>query len=310
MALEAEAQGQAEAATTLMAQSETLEAQLAAALSARLAAEASRNNALSEAEARAALLAQANAELERTEAASAESQRQVALLNEQVAALRTQLGGLQALIDASAARDAEAEVQIANLGAQLNQALARVAQEQTALAAQQTRLAELEAAEVARLAAEAEELERFRSEFFGRLRELLEGREGVRIEGDRFVFSSEVLFDLGSADLAPEGLAQIRSVAELLSEVAGDIPEGIDWIVRVDGHTDNQQVRVGGAFGSNWELSQARALSVVLFMSEELGFPPDRLAATGFGEYSPLADNTTAEGRAQNRRIELKLTER
>ena len=127
---------------------------------------------------------------------------------------------------------------------------------------------------------------------------------------DRFVFSSEVLFDLGSADLAPEGLDQIRSVAGLLSDVAQEIPDGIDWILRVDGHTDNQPIRAGGAFGSNWELSQARALSVVLFMSEELGFPPERLAATGFGEYSPIADNGSADGRAQNRRIELKLTER
>ena len=171
-------------------------------------------------------------------------------------------------------------------------------------------MAQLEAAEAARLAAEAEELERYRSEFFGRLRELLEGREGVRIDGDRFVFSSEVLFEVGSADLAPEGLSQIASVAGLLSEIADDIPEGIDWIVRVDGHTDNQQIRPGGEFSSNWDLSQARALSVVLYMSEELGFPPDRLAATGFGEFSPIAPNDTAEGRAQNRRIELKLTER
>ena len=265
--------------------------------------EAARAAALSEAERRAALLAVANAELARAEADSAESQRQVALLNEQVAALRQQLGALQGLLDASAAEDAAADVQIATLGSQLNAALAQ-------LAAQQTRVAEFEAAEAARLATEAQELERYRSEFFGRLRILLEGREGVRIEGDRFVFSSEVLFEVGSADLAPEGLLQIANVASLLSQVADEIPEGIDWILRVDGHTDDRPLSGTGAFLSNWELSQARALSVVLYLSEQLGFPADRLAATGFGEFNPIAPNTTVTGRAQNRRIELKLTER
>jgi chemotaxis protein MotB len=234
----------------------------------------------------------------------------VALLNEQVAALRTQLSSLQGLLDDAAERDEEAQVQIQALGTQLNTALAQLAAEQSALADSETARAELEAAEAARLAAEAQELERYRSEFFGRLRELLEGREGVRIDGDRFVFSSEVLFDVGSADLAPEGLAQIENVAALLSEVADDIPENIDWIIRVDGHTDDQQIGAGGAFANNWELSQARALSVVLYMSEELGIPPSRLAATGFGEFRPVATNETAQGRAQNRRIELKLTER
>jgi chemotaxis protein MotB len=119
-----------------------------------------------------------------------------------------------------------------------------------------------------------------------------------------------VLFDAGSADLAPEGLAQISNVAILLSQVAGEIPESIDWILRVDGHTDDRPFSGVGAFASNWHLSQARALSVVLYLSEVLGFPPDRLAATGFGEFNPIAPNDTASGRAQNRRIELKLTER
>ena len=231
-------------------------------------------------------------------------------MNEQVAALRQQLGALQGLLDDSAARDAAAEVQIANLGTQLNAALARVAAEQQQLAREQARVADLEAAEAARLAAEAQELERFRSEFFGRLRTLLEGREGVNIEGDRFVFSSEVLFEIGSADLAPAGLEQIANIASLLNEVAVEIPDTIDWILRVDGHTDNRPLRGDGDFASNWELSQARALSVVQYLAEELGFPSDRLAATGFGEYNPVATNDTAAGRALNRRIELKLTER
>jgi chemotaxis protein MotB len=248
-------------------------------------------------------LAQANLELEAAEAASADSARQVALLNEQVAALRSQLGSLETLLDASDARDEDAQVQISALGSRLNTALAQ-------LAAEERQNAALEAAEAERLEAEAQELERYRSEFFGRLRELLEGRDGVRIEGDRFVFSSEVLFEVGSADLAEEGLQQIQGVADLLLEVADEIPGEIDWIIRVDGHTDDQQVRPGGAFASNWELSQARALSVVLYMSENLGIPPSRLAATGFGEHRPIAPNTTPEGQAANRRIELKLTER
>jgi chemotaxis protein MotB len=280
-----------------------LQDQLAAAISVRILAEADRDEQLSEAEQRAILLAQANVELSQAEAQTAQQQRQVAALNEQVAALRAQLGGLQNLLDASAARDADADVQIQALGSQLNSALAQVASEQRARA-------DLEAAERARLEEEAVELERYRSEFFGRLRNLLEGREGVRIEGDRFVFSSEVLFEPGAANLAQEGRAQIANVAQLLLEISDDIPEALDWIIRVDGHTDNIPLSGFGEYANNWELSQARALSVVLYMSESLGIPPFRLAATGFGEFRPISTEDTPEARAQNRRIELKLTER
>ena len=194
-------------------------------------------------------------------------------------------------------------MQLESLGSELNTALAQVASEQR-------RRAELEAAEAARLAAENQDLARFRSEFFGQLSSLLAGREGVRVVGDRFVFSSEVLFNPGAADLAPEGRAQIAGVVRILDEVRANIPAGIDWIIRVDGHTDNVPLSGGGAFADNWELSQARALSVVRYMQDELGFPPDRMAATGFGEYRPVAEGDTPEDRAQNRRIELKLTER
>jgi len=142
------------------------------------------------------------------------------------------------------------------------------------------------------------------------LRELLEGREGVRIEGDRFVFSSEVLFNIASAELSSEGRAQIANVAQLLLEISDDIPEAIDWIIRVDGHTDDIPLYGADSGEGNWRLSQARALSVVLYMTEQLGIPPFRLAATGFGEFRPIASNDSADGRAQNRRIELKLTER
>ena len=131
----------------------------------------------------------------------------------------------------------------------------------------------------------------------------------MQIVWDRFIFSSEVLLESASATLSPAGQEQIANVATILSEVSDQIPDAIDWIVRVDGHTDNIPIS-GGEFADNWELSQARALSVVRFMTEGLGFPPERLAATGFGEYRPVDPTNTAEARAQNRRIELKLTER
>ena len=192
----------------------------------------------------------------------------------------------------------------------LNTALARAAQEAK-------RAADLEAAEAERLRIEAErlqnqvaDLEDFRSEFFGTMRQVLGDREEVQIVGDRFVFSSEVLFESASATLSSEGQAQIASVANVLAEVAVLIPGSIDWIIRVDGHTDNVPLGGAGEFADNWELSQGRALSVVKYMTEELGFPPDRLAATGFGEYRPVNTDDTPEARAQNRRIELKLTER
>lgn len=251
----------------------------------------------------AALLATAEAALDAEKEKALKAQRDVELLNQQIGELRAQLASLQALLDASAAKDAEAKVQIETLGSQLNAALAQVA-------AEQKRRAEAEEAERKRLEAENQDLSKYRSEFFGQLGKLLEGRQGVRVVGDRFVFSSEVLFQPGSADLAPEGQAQIASVVQILKEVMTEIPPSIDWIIRVDGHTDNVPLSGQGEFKDNWELSQARALSVVRYMIDVLGFPPDRLAATGFGEFRPVAEGDSEEARAQNRRIELKLTER
>ena len=283
---------------------------LAAAEAARQALSATQSATLSEAERTKALLAVADQTLAQEKSVSAEAARKVTLLNEQVATLRRQLGALQNLLDASAAKDADAKVQIEALGTQLNSALAQVASEQI-------RRAELEAAERKRLEEEAKslrsqaaDLARYRSEFFGKLSEVLAGRQGVRVVGDRFVFSSEVLFEPGSADLAPEGKSQIAGVVATLQEVAAAIPPQIDWIVRVDGHTDAVPLSGQGQFRDNWELSQARALSVVRYMQGDLGFPPERLAATGFGQYRPVAEGDTPEARAQNRRIELKLTER
>lgn len=258
---------------------------------------------VTEGDQKASLLATAQAALTAEQAKSLETARKTEVLNQQIAALRVQLGELQGLLDASAAADSSNKVQIEALGSQLNAALAQVA-------AEQKKRAEAEAAERLRLQAENADLAKFRSEFFGQLSQLLAGREGVRVVGDRFVFSSEVLFNPGSADLAPEGQVQIAEVVRILDEVAGKIPPGIDWIIRVDGHTDDVPLSGTGAFKDNWQLSQARALSVVRYMQDQLGFPPQRLAATGFGEYQPVAAGESAQARAQNRRIELKLTER
>ena len=276
---------------------EAVTAELAAALAANIQLE----ERLTEAEARAALLAAAEGELANVTEQSLEDRRRITLLNQQVAQLRTQLGSLQSLLDAAADADAEANIQLEALGAQLNSALARAA-------AEERRRRELEEAERRRLEAEAQDLERYRSEFFGTLRDVLGGQQGVRIEGDRFVFSSEVLFPPGSAVLSADGRTEIAQVAAILSQVVDDIPQGIDWVLQVDGHTDNVPLSGGGRFVDNWELSQARALSVVRYFVNSLGFPPDRLSANGFGEYQPVNLADTPAARAQNRRIELKFT--
>jgi chemotaxis protein MotB len=234
----------------------------------------------------------------------------VAALNAQVAELRDQVATLQSLLDIAAEADLAADVQIEELGAQLNTALARVAAEESARADLEAAERERLAAEAERLAAEAQDLATYRSEFFGAIRRLLEGQEGIRIEGDRFVFSSEVLFAPGEATLSPDGQAEIDKVADILAGIAGNIPAGIDWVIRVDGHTDTQPLGGAGEFANNWELSQARALSVVLYLIDTAGFPPERLAANGFGEYQPIAPGDSEAARAQNRRIEIKLTDR
>lgn len=282
---------------------EELRQRLAAALAAELAADAETREAMSEAERQAALLAAAQSELSTEIARATAAQKEAELLNQQVAALREQLGSLQAILDDAKARDAAAQVQLQSLGSDLNAALARAA-------AEERRRRELEEAERKRLEAEAADLANYRSEFFGRLRELIGERDGVRIEGDRFVFSSEVLFPPGGAELSPAGQRQIAGIAQILRDIAADIPPEIDWVIRVDGHTDNIPLSGFGQFADNWELSQARALSVVRFMSNFLGIPPDRLSANGFGQYQPINTDDTAEARAQNRRIELKLTEK
>jgi chemotaxis protein MotB len=232
----------------------------------------------------AELLAQAEnekGEMAREKQLSADSQRQVELLNQQIAALRQQLIRISDALQIAETKVKEQDVQIVDLGRRLNAALV----------------------------SKVEELARYRSEFFGRLRQVLGDRPDVRIVGDRFVFQSEVLFDVGSANLGDEGQRQMAKLAGTLRELIGRIPKDISWVLRVDGHTDRVPIH-NAQFASNWELSTARAVSVVKFLIDQ-GVPPERLAATGFGEFQPLDSARDDEiSRRRNRRIELKLTER
>lgn len=302
LALEAKRK-EAEETLTLLAAARAAKDEVAATL-------ADREAQLSDAAIQAALLATAQAELSEQEKLSLQSQRQATVLNEQVAALRGQVASLQNLLNLSTQAEQDAQVQITSLGEQLNTALARVAVEQR----ERARLEEAERIRLQqerdRLAAEAKDLERYKSDFFGQLRDLVGNMEGVRIEGDRFVFSSEVLFTPGQAILSPDGQAQIANIAGILRQISGQIPDGIDWIIRVDGHTDNLPLSGRGEFRDNWELSQARALSVVRYMIDTQDIAPNRLSANGFGEYRPIAMGDSDQARTQNRRIELKLTER
>lgn len=289
---------------------DVLRQRLLTALADQETAETSAADSQAEAERRAALLAQARETLSQEQLVSEQARRETALLNQQVAALREQLGGLQAILDDYQERDSAQQVQLQNLGQDLNAALARAASEE-----RKRRLLEEEErkrleAEAAELASKAQDLEGYRSEFFGRLRDLLGNQEGVQIQGDRFVFASEVLFAPGSATLSPEGQVEIAKVVSILQSVVAAIPPEISWIIRVDGHTDNTPLGIHPKFADNWELSQGRALSVVRYMVEALGVPPSRLAANGFGEYQPVNPADTPEARAQNRRIELKFTEK
>ena len=209
-----------------------------------------------------------------------EAQSKVDLLNRQIAALRQQLARLAVALEAAEAANEDKEVQIADLGRRLNVALATKVQE----------------------------LARYRSEFFGRLREILGNRPDIRIVGDRFVFQSELLFDTGSAALGEAGKAQLGQLAQALSGIAAEIPSDINWILRVDGHTDKRPISTP-EFPSNWELSTARALSVVHFLVDQ-GIPADRLAATGFGQFQPLDPGDDEIAYRRNRRIEFKFTEK
>jgi chemotaxis protein MotB len=287
------------------------------ALVARLAADALANSNLEEAKRKQLLLDQAQKEIENQENKNKKSneellkaERQTALLNQQLSEVRKQLGELDELLSLSEERDQERKVQLKNVGSRLNQALASLASEERKRRKLEENERKRREEENDKLTNQAEELANYKSEFFGRLRTVLMGQERVRVVGDRFIFSSEVLFSTGSSDLSMEGKIEISNVTEILSSIMKDIPDNNDWVIRVDGHTDDTPLSGIGEFKDNWELSQARALSVVKYMITELNFSGSRLAANGFGEYQPINSADTPEARAQNRRIEIKLTER
>jgi chemotaxis protein MotB len=207
---------------------------------------------------------------------SAEQKAAVVRLTAELAALKSELARLSTVLDAADAKAKEQQAQIVDLGQKLNRALA----------------------------SKVEELARYRSEFFGRLREALRGQQDIQVVGDRFVFQSEVLFASGSAKLQESGEKQLASVAKRLVEIAATIPKEVNWVLQVDGHTDSKAI-ASREYPSNWELSAARAIAVVKFLHSE-GIPNDRLVAAGYGEHQPLSSTDTA----RNRRIELKLTNR
>ncbi len=284
------AQIQVELARTVKVDRETIEARLGdvARLNDQLRALSALRDEL-EKQARDAA-ARATTEEQRRQAVAAQlsdeqklsgsARAQVALLTQQVEQLRLQMSQVAASLDLAEKGGRDKDAQVANLGARLNTALA----------------------------SKVEELQRYRSEFFGRLRDVLANRPGIQVVGDRFVFQSEVLFPTGSADLTAAGQEQIRQLATTLKSIAGEIPRDLNWLLRVDGHADRQQV-TSGAFASNWELSSQRAINVVKLLVEQ-GVPANRLAATGFGEFQPLDGADTAAAFAKNRRIEIRLTDR
>jgi len=222
-----------------------------------------------------------NSQLDVEKQATARAVAQIEILNQQIGALRRQIAALETALGASEQKDKESQLHIADLGQRLNVALAQRVQE----------------------------LSRYRSDFFGKLRDILGNRPDIRVVGDRFVFQSEVFFDSGAAVLRPEGRAELDKLASALLDLEKQIPSEINWVLRVDGHTDTRQLSATSAFKSNWDLSAARAISVVQYLISK-GVPPQRLVAAGFGEFQPIDTGGTDEAFSRNRRIELKLTEK
>ena len=223
---------------------------------------------------------QLQSQLDESQNQASQAQATVDTLTQQVEALRQQLAQIAAALDASEAKSKEQQAQLADLGQRLNQALL----------------------------SKVEELARYRSEFFGRLRDALGNRPDIQIVGDRFIFQSEVLFDPANAQLGDSAKQQLQVVAAALKDISAKIPNDIAWVLRVDGHTDKRRIATA-QFPSNWELSAARAISVVNFLIAQ-GIPAEHLVAAGFGEYQPIDPQNTDEAYRKNRRIELKLTER
>ncbi len=222
-----------------------------------------------------------NTQIDLQKAATARAIAQIEYLNQQISALRRQIAALEDALGATEKKEKDAQLHIADLGQRLNVALAQRVQE----------------------------LSRYRSDFFGKLREILGNRPDIRVVGDRFVFQSEVFFDSGAAVLRPEGRAELDKLAAALLDLEKQSPSEIHWVLRVDGHTDTRQLSATSPFKTNWELSAARAISVVQYLIGK-GVSPQRLVAAGFGEFQPIDPGTTEEAFSRNRRIELKLTER
>ncbi len=227
-----------------------------------------------------AQLSETQKALESEKQLSARAQATVDLVNQQILAMRRQLAALEQALNASETKDKESQARISELGSRLNVALAQRVQE----------------------------LARYRSDFFGRLRQVLGTRPDIRVVGDRFVFQSEVFFDAGQAVLKPEGRGELDKLAAILVDLGREMPPDIPWILRVDGHTDNRPIR-SPQFPSNWSLSTARAVAVVEYLITR-GLPNDRIAATGFGEFQPLDVANNDDAWRRNRRIEFKITER
>ena len=226
-------------------------------------------------------LSSVQGELDSERQVSRDALAQVELLNQQISALRQQIAALEDALGVSEERDRQSQAQIADLGRRLNVALAQRVQE----------------------------LSRYRSDFFGRLREILGDRSDIRVVGDRFVFQSEVLFGSGSDEINDVGRGELDKLAQALIELEKEIPPEIQWVIRVDGHTDARPISGLGRFRSNWELSAGRAIAVVQYLIAQ-GVSPQHLVAAGFGEFQPLDPGSGDEANARNRRIELKLTER
>jgi chemotaxis protein MotB len=222
-----------------------------------------------------------NSQLDVEKAATARAVAQIEILNQQISALRRQIAALETALDASENKEKESQLHIADLGQRLNVALAQRVQE----------------------------LSRYRSDFFGKLRDILGNRPDIRVVGDRFVFQSEVFFDSGQAVLRPEGRAELDKLASALIDLEKQIPSEINWVLRVDGHTDTRPLSGTSTYKTNWDLSAARAISVVQYLISK-GVPPQRLVAAGFGEFQPIDPGTSDEAHSRNRRIELKLTEK
>ena len=244
----------------------------------------------------------------RSQLLNSENQNEISLdkvkkLNQETLSLAAQLNDLKNLLTQYEIKDKETVAQVENLGFQLNSALTQVLVEQKKNAA-------LEAERIKKLEEEANELQNYRSEFFGNLRKILGKNKGIEIVGDRFVFPSEILFDVGSDELQSKGLIELSQMAKVIRKIVIEIPKEIDWILRVDGHTDKTKFLNGGKFKDNWELSQARALSVVKYFILDENLPAKRFAATGFGEFQPIDTGESEIALARNRRIEIKLTER